>query len=44
MKSTKIYLKKKIITKIQKQKNKKKEKKNKTLWITIITHSAMGVG
>jgi len=41
MKSTKTDL-KKIITKIQKEKKKKKE--SKTLWISIVMHSAMGVG
>jgi len=40
MKSTKIDF-KKIITKIQ---NIKRKKKSKTLWITIVIHSAMCVG
>ena len=37
MKSTKTNLKKKIITKIQKQ------KESKTMWITIVIHSSMCV-
>jgi hypothetical protein len=40
MKSIKTNLKKKIITKIQKE----KEKKSKTLWIIIVIYSAMYVG
>jgi hypothetical protein len=40
MKSKKTDL-KKIITKIQKRKE--KEKESKILWITIVIHSAMGM-
>jgi len=40
MKSTKIDLKKKIITKIQNI----YKKESKTLWITIVIHSAIVLG
>jgi hypothetical protein len=42
MKSTKIYLKKKIITKIKKEK--KEKKVSKILLIDIVIHSVMGGG